>query len=79
MCRGARRSHTAPDATRNASAGPAACQLVRLWDIGWTEVTATISSLLRHIGYQTEVTVVSGHASMNCRDIAGFLGTGCPR
>src|SRR5438309_4805440 len=51
--------------TANAYAGTsdsAACRTVRLSDVGWTDVTATtavFSVLLRDLGYQPQVTVLS--------------------
>src|SRR5579862_6263731 len=61
-----------------------ACQTVRLSDVGWTDVTATtatFSALLRHIGYQPQVTVLSvpvTFASMKNKDIDIFLGNWMP-
>src|SRR5258705_3508182 len=43
-------------------AEPAACRIVRLSDIGWSDVTTTTAvfgALLRHLGYQPEITVLS--------------------
>ncbi|HEX4388105.1 MAG TPA: choline ABC transporter permease subunit [Steroidobacteraceae bacterium] len=63
---------------------PAACQTVRLSDIGWTDVTATtavFSELLRRLGYRPEVTVLSvpvTYASLKNRDIDVFLGNWMP-
>jgi hypothetical protein len=53
--RAARPAATAP-------VDPAACRIVRLSDIGWTDVTATTAlfgALIRHLGYQPEITVLS--------------------
>ena len=56
---------------------------MRFSDIGWTDVTATTgiaSHLVRLLGYEPEVTVLSvpvTYASLKNRDIDVFLGTGC--
>lgn len=63
---------------------PASCRLVRLSDIGWTDVTATTaltSTLLRSLGYQTQVTLLSvpvTFASMRNKDIDVFTGNWMP-
>ena len=44
------------------AAEPQSCKLVRLSDIGWTDVTATTalaSVMLERLGYQTKTTVLS--------------------
>ena len=70
--------------TVNHAAEPAACRVVRLSDIGWTDVTATtglFSRLLRDLGYLPQVTVLSlpvTYASMKNRDIDVFLGNWMP-
>ena len=49
-------------AQESAVAEPVGCRLVRLSDIGWTDVTATTaltSTLLKSLGYQTQVTLLS--------------------
>jgi glycine betaine/proline transport system substrate-binding protein len=62
----------------------AACRAVRMSDIGWTDVTATtatLSVLLRDLGYLPQVTVLSvpvTYASMKNRDIDVFLGNWMP-
>src|SRR5579864_686582 len=62
----------------------AACRVVRLSDIGWTDVTSTtalFSSLLRELGYEAQVTVLSvpvTYASMKNKDIDVFLGIWMP-
>ncbi len=72
-------TETAPPATE-----PASCQTVRLSDVGWTDVTSTtavFASLLRQLGYQPQVTVLSvpvTFASMKNRDIDIFLGNWMP-
>jgi glycine betaine/proline transport system substrate-binding protein len=72
-------------AVRPAQAAEAAsCQTVRLSDIGWTDVTATtaiVSELLRELGYEPQVTVLSvpvTYASMKNKDIDVFLGNWMP-
>jgi glycine betaine/proline transport system substrate-binding protein len=77
--------------TANAYAGTAmsgldgaSCRTVRLSDVGWTDVTATtaiFSVLLRDLGYQPQVTVLSvpvTFASMKNKDIDVFLGNWMP-
>src|SRR5476651_673331 len=67
----------------HASESPA-CRLVRLSDIGWTDVTTTTalaSVLLRDLGYEPQVTVLSlpvTYASMKNKDIDVFLGNWQP-
>ena len=62
----------------------ASCRTVRLSDIGWTDVTATtalVSTLLRDLGYEPQVTVLSvpvTYASMKNQDIDVFLGNWMP-
>src|ERR1700681_1782693 len=62
----------------------ASCRIVRLSDIGWTDVTATtalVSVLLRDLGYEPQVTVLSvpvTYASMKKKDIDVFLGNWMP-
>jgi glycine betaine/proline transport system substrate-binding protein len=73
-------------AAANASktADPPSCKLVRISDIGWTDVTATtalFSSLVRELGYDAQVTVLSvpvTYASMKNKDIDVFLGNWMP-
>lgn len=63
---------------------PASCRIVRLSDIGWTDVTATTAlfSVLAHdLGYEPQVTVLSlpvTYASMKNGDIDVFLGNWMP-
>ncbi|MGH8253643.1 MAG: choline ABC transporter permease subunit [Steroidobacteraceae bacterium] len=63
---------------------PASCQTVRLSDVGWTDVTSTtavFASLVRQLGYQPQITVLSvpvTFASMKNRDIDIFLGNWMP-
>ncbi len=77
--------HTAPAgaATEAGPDGPS-CRTVRMSDVGWTDVTATtatLSVLLRKLGYQPQVTVLSvpvTYASMKNKDIDVFLGDWMP-
>jgi glycine betaine/proline transport system substrate-binding protein len=63
---------------------PASCRKVRLADIGWTDVTsstALFAHLVRELGYQPEITVLSvpvTFASMKNKDIDVFLGNWMP-
>ncbi|HUA90085.1 MAG TPA: choline ABC transporter substrate-binding protein, partial [Steroidobacteraceae bacterium] len=63
---------------------PPQCRVVRMPDIGWTDVTATtavFSELLRRIGYQPQITVLSvpvTFASLKNRDLDVFLGNWMP-
>jgi glycine betaine/proline transport system substrate-binding protein len=63
---------------------PPQCQVVRLPDIGWTDVTATtavFSALLKRIGYQPRITVLSvpvAYASLKNKDLDVFLGNWMP-
>ena len=63
---------------------PPGCQSVRLSDIGWTDVTVTtavFSTLLRHLGYQPVVTVLSvpvTFTSLKNKDLDVFLGNWMP-
>jgi glycine betaine/proline transport system substrate-binding protein len=67
-----------------AGAEPASCRILRFSDIGWTDVAATTglaSHLVRELGYEPEVTVLSvpvTFASMKNRDIDVFLGNWMP-
>jgi len=71
-------------AAQTNSTDSAACRAVRLSDVGWTDVTATtatLSSLLRQLGYQPQTTVLSvpvTYASMKNKDIDIFLGDWMP-
>ncbi|MDB6100300.1 MAG: opuAB [Gammaproteobacteria bacterium] len=66
------------------AADPPSCKVVRISDIGWTDVTATtalFSSLVRELGYEPQVTVLSvpvTYASMKNKDIDVFLGNWMP-
>ena len=63
---------------------PASCQVVRLADVGWTDVTATtavLSHVLRDLGYQPRTTLLSvpvTFASMKSGNIDVFLGNWMP-
>jgi glycine betaine/proline transport system substrate-binding protein len=67
----------------NGPDGPG-CRTVRLSDVGWSDVTATtavFSVLLKELGYQPQVTVLSvpvTFASMRNKDIDVFLGNWMP-
>ncbi len=66
------------------STDPPSCRTVRMSDVGWTDVTATtgtLSALLRELGYQPQITVLSvpvTYASMKNKDIDVFLGNWMP-
>ena len=70
-------------ASTGTTEGPS-CQTVKLSDVGWTDVTATtatLSVLLRDLGYQPQVTVLSvpvTYTSMKNKDIDAFLGDWMP-
>ena len=67
-----------------AGAESAACQVVRFSDVGWADVTAStavVSHLLRDLGYEARITVLSvpvTFASMKNHDIDAFLGNWMP-
>jgi glycine betaine/proline transport system substrate-binding protein len=66
------------------SSDPPSCKVVRISDIGWTDVTSTsalLSVLVRELGYDSQVTVLSvpvTYASMKNKDIDVFLGNWMP-
>ena len=70
--------------TARAATEPESCRVVRFSDIGWTDVTATTglaSHLVRLLGYEPRVTVLSvpvTFASLENRDIDVFLGNWMP-
>ncbi len=76
VCPGAAHADVQPE--------PASCRVVRFSDIGWTDVTATTglaSRLVRMLGYEPRVTVLSvpvTYASLKNRDIDVFLGNWMP-
>jgi glycine betaine/proline transport system substrate-binding protein len=67
-----------------AAREPQACQIVRISDIGWTDVTSTtavLAQLLGQLGYQPKTTVLSvavTYASMKNGDIDLYLGNWMP-
>ena len=71
-------------ATASPAVEPSSCRVVRMSDIGWTDVTATTgfaSHVLRQLGYEPKVTVLSlpvTFASLRNRDIDVFLGNWMP-
>jgi choline ABC transporter permease protein len=71
-------------ALADAGPEPASCRIVRFSDIGWTDVTATTglaSHLVRRLGYEPQVTVLSvpvTFASLKNKDIDVFLGNWMP-
>ncbi|GGE19483.1 glycine/betaine ABC transporter substrate-binding protein [Aureimonas endophytica] len=66
------------------AAEPDSCKTVRLSDVGWTDITATTaiaSTLLKGLGYEPDVKVLSvpvTFASLKNKDIDVFLGTWLP-
>ena len=60
------------------------CGKVRFSDVGWTDITATTATattILKNIGYETEVTVLSvpvTYTSLKNNDIDVFLGNWMP-
>jgi len=71
-------------ATSSPMVESGSCRVVRMSDIGWTDVTATTgfaSHVLRQLGYEPTVTVLSlpvTFASLRNRDIDVFLGNWMP-
>ena len=67
-----------------ATADPDTCRVVRLSDVGWTDVTATTAVLaraLRSQGYEPRATVLSvpvTFASLRNGDVDAFLGNWMP-
>jgi glycine betaine/proline transport system substrate-binding protein len=70
--------------THAAAAEPAACGTVRFSDVGWTDITATTATasvLLKALGYETDVKVLSvpvTYSSLKNKDIDVFLGNWMP-
>ena len=66
------------------AADPESCATVRFSDVGWTDITATTataSTILKGLGYQSEVTVLSvpvTYQSLKNKDIDVFLGNWMP-
>ena len=67
-----------------AAAEPESCGKVRFSDVGWTDITATTAlatTVLKSIGYETDVTVLSvpvTYTSLSNNDIDVFLGNWMP-
>ncbi len=74
----------APADAASAAAEPASCRVVRLSDVGWTDVTSTtavFADVLRYLGYRPEITLLSvpvTFASLKNRNIDVFLGNWMP-
>jgi len=66
------------------AADPASCKVVRLSDVGWTDITATTATtsvILEGLGYTPDVKVLSvpvTYKSMETGDIDVFLGNWMP-
>jgi glycine betaine/proline transport system substrate-binding protein len=66
------------------AADPSSCSVVRFSDVGWTDITATTATasvVLKALGYQPEVTVLSvpvTYTSLKNKDIDVFLGNWMP-
>ena len=66
------------------AAEPESCGTVRFSDVGWTDITATTATasvLLKSLGYQTDVKVLSvpvTYSSLKNKDIDVFLGNWMP-
>jgi glycine betaine/proline transport system substrate-binding protein len=66
------------------AAEPESCATVRFSDVGWTDITATTAAtteVLKALGYQTEIKVLSvpvTYASLSNKDIDVFLGNWMP-
>ncbi|MCF3642382.1 choline ABC transporter substrate-binding protein [Rhizobium sp. TRM95111] len=71
-------------ATPALAADPESCGTVRFSDVGWTDITATTATasvVLKGLGYETEVTVLSvpvTYTSLKNKDIDVFLGNWMP-
>lgn len=67
-----------------AAADPESCSPVRFSDVGWTDITATTAtatSILKALGYETDVKVLSvpvTYTSLKNKDIDIFLGNWMP-
>lgn len=63
---------------------PASCRVVRMADVGWTDVTATtalMARVLTQMGYEPKITVLSlpvTYASLANKDIDVFMGNWMP-
>ncbi|HEU0221586.1 MAG TPA: choline ABC transporter substrate-binding protein [Paracoccaceae bacterium] len=66
------------------AAEPESCATVRFSDVGWTDITATTATasvVLKALGYETDVKILSvpvTYASMAAQDIDVFLGNWMP-
>lgn len=75
---------TPVSARAQAAPDPDTCRLVRLSDVGWTDVTATtavLAHVLTTLGYEPRITVLSvpvTFASLRTADIDVFLGNWMP-
>ena len=71
-------------ATSAFAAEPESCATVRFSDVGWTDITATtatVSTVLKGLGYATDVKVLSvpvTYQSLKNKDIDIFLGNWMP-
>ncbi|WP_457584035.1 choline ABC transporter substrate-binding protein [Ensifer canadensis] len=67
-----------------AAAEPENCGTVRFSDVGWTDITATtatVSAVLKGLGYETDIKVLSvpvTYTSLKNKDIDVFLGNWMP-
>ena len=67
-----------------AAAEPESCGTVRFSDVGWTDITATTATasvLLKALGYETDIKVLSvpvTYSSLKNKDIDVFLGNWMP-
>lgn len=70
--------------TAASAAEPASCGTVRFSDVGWTDITATTATasvILKSIGYDTDVKILSvpvTYTSLKNKDIDVFLGNWMP-
>ncbi len=70
--------------TAASAAEPASCGTVRFSDVGWTDITATTATasvILKSLGYQTDVKILSvpvTYTSLKNKDIDVFLGNWMP-
>jgi glycine betaine/proline transport system substrate-binding protein len=66
------------------AAEPESCSPVRFADVGWTDITATtatVSTILKGLGYETDIKVLSvpvTYQSLKNKDIDIFLGNWMP-
>jgi glycine betaine/proline transport system substrate-binding protein len=66
------------------AAEPGSCATVRFSDVGWTDITATTATasvILKSLGYQTDVKILSvpvTYTSLKNKDIDVFLGNWMP-